>query len=62
MIEKDGDKPEQDKRFTKSVLKTLCTHNTKSNNRQTSPHIKQKPVNLIQKSLKIHIFLQLNLC
>jgi hypothetical protein len=31
--EKGGDMPDRGKRLTKRIWKTLCTHNTKSNNK-----------------------------
>jgi len=52
MMEKGGDKTEQDKRLNKCVLKTLRIRNIKSSNKQTSHHIKRKPVKLVWKSLK----------
>ena len=52
---KDRDKTEKDKRLTKHVFfLNLFIHSTESSNKQH--HIMQKPVKLIQKSLKIHIF------
>jgi hypothetical protein len=51
---KDRDKPEIEKRLTKRVLKTLLTTQSQAIDKH---HIKHTPIELIQKSLKMHFFL-----
>ena len=52
---KNRDMPEKDKRLTKRVFKSFLTHHTKSCNKKTSHQA--KPIKLIWKRLKAHIFL-----
>jgi hypothetical protein len=55
IAENDKGVPGKEDRPTKRILKTLLTLNTEE--ARSKHHIKQKPIKLIQKSLKVHTFL-----